>query len=206
MDSRREFLKKSALRSGPATSGPLPSVIQKALAIDPTPGSTFYDAEHVVFLMQENRSFDHIFGSLRGVRGLSDPRAIRLPNGLPVYLQTDKQGNTFAPFRLNTQDSKAAWMGSLPHGWSDQTDARNDGKYDRWLEVKQARKKDYAGMPLTLGFGNRADFPFYYSLADAFTVCDQHFCSSITGTHPNRNYWMTGSIRENPADAASLEI
>ena len=204
MDSRREFLKKAALLSGAGTLfSMLPPVIQKALAIDPAPGSTFYDAEHIVFLMQENRSFDHIFGSLQGVRGFSDPRAIRLPNGNPVWLQTDKDGHTYAPFRLNTQDSKAAWIGSLPHGWSDQTDARNDGKYDRWLEVKQARRKDYKDMPLTLGYGSRADFPFYYSLADAFTVCDHNFCSSITGTHSNRHYWMTGSIRDNPADHTS---
>ncbi len=154
--------------------------------------------------MQENRSFDHIYGNLQGVRGYNDPRAMRLPNGNRVWLQTNKDGETYAPFRLDVKDTKAAWMGSLPHGWSDQTDARNDGKYDRWLEVKLTHKKDYAGMPLTLGYGERADFPFYYSLADAFTVCDQSFCSSITGTHPNRYYWMTGTVRENPADVASL--
>ncbi len=204
MDSRREFLKKAALLSGGATLFQLlPPVIQKALAIDPAPGSTFYDAEHIVFLMQENRSFDHIFGSLRGVRGYNDPRAVSLVNGLPVWMQTNPAGGTYAPFRLNTHDSKIAWMGSLPHGWSDQHDALNGGKYDRWLEVKAARKKDYAQMPLTMGFGDRNDFPFYYSLADAFTVCDQHFCSSLTGTHSNRYHWISGALRDNPADGTS---
>jgi phospholipase C len=205
METRRDFLKKAALFSGAAAMGNMfPPIIQKALAIDPAPGSSFYDAEHVVFLMQENRSFDHIFGSLQGVRGFNDPRAIWLPNANRVWLQSNKDGDTFVPFRLDVKDTKAAWMGSLPHGWSDQTDARNDGRYDRWLEVKQARRKDAVGMPLTLGYGERADFPFYYSLADAFTVCDQNFCSSITGTHPNRNYWMTGSVREDPGDVAAL--
>jgi phospholipase C len=181
MDSRREFLKKAALLSGgTALFNTLPPVIQKALAIHPEMGSTFYDAEHVVFLMQKNRSFDHIFGNLQGVRGYNDPRAIRLPNGNSVWLQSTKEGDTYAPFPLKAKDTKAPWMGSLPHGFSDQTDARNNGKYDRWLEVKQARRKDYAAMPLTLGYGDRSDFPFYYSLADAFTVCDQSFCSSIT--------------------------
>lgn len=204
MDTRREFLKKAAMLSGGVSlMNMLPPVIQKAMAINPAPGSTFYDAEHIVFLMQENRSFDHIFGSLQGVRGFNDPRAVRLPNGNPVWLQTDKNGDTFAPFRLNTLESKVAWMGSLPHGWTDQTDARNDGKYDRWLVAKQTRKKEYAHMPLTLGYCNRTDFPFYYSLADAFTVCDHNFCSSITGTHPNRYYWMTGSIRDSPHDHTS---
>lgn len=204
-DTRREFLKKASLLTGGVSlMNLLPPVIQQAMAINPEPGSTFYDAEHIVFLMQENRSFDHIFGSLQGVRGFNDPRAIRLPNGNPVFLQTDKNGDTFAPFRLNTLESKIAWMGSLPHGWSDQTDARNDGKYDRWLEVKQTRKKEYEHIPLTLGYCTREDFPFYYSLADAFTVCDHHFCSSITGTHSNRYYWMSGSIRDNPQDHTSM--
>ncbi|HEY0273615.1 MAG TPA: alkaline phosphatase family protein, partial [Chitinophaga sp.] len=177
MDTRREFLKKAALLSGSAgLAGMLPPAIRKALAIDPAPGSTFMDAEHVVLLMQENRSFDHAYGSLRGVRGFNDPRAIRLPNGNPVWLQTDKAGHTYAPFRLDIKDTKATWMHSLPHSWSNQVDARNNGHYDRWLEVKPSGNPAYKDMPLTLGYHTREDIPFYYSLADAFTICDQHFC------------------------------
>jgi phospholipase C len=197
MNSRRDFLKKAALLSGSAAMmNALPPVIQKALAINPEYGSNFYDAEHIVFLMQENRSFDHQLGNLRGVRGYNDPRAIDLPNKNKVWLQTNKAGDTYGPSHLNVKDTKIAWMGSLPHGFSDQTDAMNGGKYDRWLHVKNARNKNYADMPLTMGYCDRSDFPFYYSLADAFTVCDQNFCSSITGTHPNRYYWMTGTVRE----------
>lgn len=197
MDSRREFLKKAALLAGTGTmANALPPVIQKALAIDPAPGSTFYDAEHIVFLMQENRSFDHQLGMLQGVRGFNDPRAIQLPNKNKVWFQTNKEGDTYGPFRLNVKDTKVAWMGSIPHGWTDQTDAMNNGKYDKWLDVKAPRNKSYSHIPLTMGYCDRSDFPFYYSLADAFTVCDHNFCSSITGTHPNRYYWMTGTVRE----------
>ncbi|MGJ1417530.1 phosphocholine-specific phospholipase C [Sphingobacterium multivorum] len=202
-NSRRDFIKKAALLSGSAALvNMLPSTIQKALAINPASGSTFYDAEHVVFLMQENRSFDHLYGSLKGVRGFNDPRIITQPNKNNVWLQSNAEGQTYIPFRLNTSETKVPWMGSTPHGWADQTDARNAGKYDRWLNVKKPYNKDYAHIPLTLGYCDRSDFPFYYSLADAFTVCDQHFCSSITGTHPNRWYWMTGTVREaNRVDA-----
>lgn len=197
MDSRRDFIKKAALLSGGAAMiNTLPPVIQKAMAIDPALGSTFYDAEHIVFLMQENRSFDHEFGTLQGVRGFNDPRAIDLPNKNKVWLQTNAEGETYAPFHLNTKDTKVAWMGALPHNWTDQTDARNEGKYDKWLHVKKAYKPTYAHMPLTIGYCKREDFPFYHSLADAFTVCDQNFCSVIAGTHPNRYYWMTGTVRE----------
>lgn len=197
MDTRREFIKKAALLSGGvALTGMLPPAIQKALAIDPKMGSTFYDAEHVVLLMQENRSFDHAFGMLQGVRGFNDPRAITLANKNKVWLQSNKEGETYAPWHLNIKETKIAWMGSTPHNWTDQTDARNGGKYDQWLDVKKPYKLTYAHMPLTIGYCKREDFPFYYSLADAFTVCDQNFCSVIAGTHPNRFYWMTGTVRE----------
>lgn len=197
MDTRREFLRKAALLSGAGgLANILPETIQRALAINPAPGSSYLDAEHVVFLMQENRSFDHCFGALKGVRGFNDPRAIQLENGRPVFLQSNSAGETYAPFRLNIFDTKATWMSSLPHSWADQVDARNNGKYDKWLDVKRSGHSEYKHMPLTMGYYNREDIPFYYALADAFTVCDQHFCSSLTGTTPNRLYFWTGTIRQ----------
>lgn len=207
MENRREFLKKATvLAAGTSLLNSLPSVIQKAYAIDPAPGSTVFDAEHVVFLMQENRSFDHVFGNLKGVRGFNDPRALELPNGNKVWLQQDKKGNTYMPFHLDIANTKVAWMGDLPHNWTDQVDANNNGAFDKWLHVKNSRHKEYNGMPLTLGYCDRTDFPFYYAMADAFTVCDQNFCSAITCTHPNRLYWMTGTIRgeSNPASIAQV--
>ncbi|HTE07231.1 MAG TPA: phospholipase C, phosphocholine-specific [Flavitalea sp.] len=199
MDTRREFLKKATMLSGGAgLFNMLSPSIARALAIDPAAGTSFMDAEHVVFLMQENRSFDHTFGTLQGVRGYNDPRAISLPDRNPVWLQSNSKGETFAPFRLDIKNTKATWMSSLPHGWADQVDARNEGKYDKWLDSKASGHDEYKGMPLTLGYHNREDIPFYYSLADAFTVCDQHFCSSLTGTTPNRLYFWSGTIREKP--------
>lgn len=195
-NSRRDFVKKAALLSSAAgLLNVLPMSIQQALAIDAAPGSTFMDAEHVVFLMQENRSFDHCFGSLKGVRGFNDPRAIRLSDQKPVWLQSNAAGKTYAPFRLNLKDTKSTWMSSLPHSWENQVDALNGGKNDNWLESKKSGHKEFADMPLTMGYYNRQDIPFYYALADAFTVCDQHFCSALTGTSPNRLFFWTGTIR-----------
>ena len=207
MESRRDFLKKAALlAAGGGMAGVLPASIQKAFAIDPAPGSTYLDAEHVVILMQENRSFDHAFGTLRGVRGFNDPRAVTLPDGNPVWLQTNAAGETYAPFRLNIRDTKATWMGSLPHTRESQVAARNDGKHDRWLIAKQSGEKEYAHLPLTLGFYNREDLPFYYALADAFTICDQNFCSALTCTTPNRLYLWSGTIREKPSATAKANL
>ncbi len=177
------------------------SSVERASAIEPAPDTSYLDAEHVVILMQENRSFDHCFGRLRGVRGFNDPRAVTLSGGNPVWLQTNSVGETYAPFRLNIKDTKATWLGSLPHSWSDQTDARNHGNHDRWLDAKVSGRRECAGMPLTMGYYDRDDIPFYYALADAFTICDQHFCSSLTGTTPNRLFLWTGAVRERAADA-----
>src|SRR5690606_19325950 len=122
----------------------------------------------------------------------NDRRAITLANGNPVWLQSNKHGHTFAPFRMDIKNSKASWSGDLPHSWENQIGAWNEGKFDKWLDWKQSGRKEYRDLPLTLGYYTREDIPFYYAFADAFTICDQHFCSSITGTTTNRHYFWTG--------------
>ena len=140
MQTRRDFLKLAAIASGAAgISGLVPESIQRAYAIEPAPGSTYLDAEHIVILMQENRSFDHAFGTLRGVRGFNDPRALRLANGNSVFVQTDAAGNSYAPWRLDIRDTRITWMGSLPHSRESQVDAWNKGRHDGWLEAKRSR-------------------------------------------------------------------
>ena len=206
MDTRREFLKKAGmLGGGVGLWSALPASIKRALEIDPEKGSTFMDAEHVVLLMQENRSFDHLLGSLQGVRGYNDPRAMTMPDGNKVWLQTDDKGQTYTPFRLDIKKTRSTWTGNLPHSWTNQTDARNNGGFDRWLEAKKSGYEKYAHLPLTLGHYTRDDIPFYYALADAFTVCDQHFCSSLTGTTPNRLFFFTGKLRGGKNNQANVD-
>src|SRR5690606_21009427 len=168
------------------------------------PGTTFYDAEHVVLLMQENRSFDHALGTLKGVRGFNDPFTVTLPDKNPVWFQPDKAGNRFAPFRLDIKDTNATWMGGVPHSWEDQVDARNEGKYDGWIEAKRPRNPAYRDIPFAMGYYTREDIPFYYAFADAFTICDQHFCAALTGTTTNRNYFWTGKTHHGPGDKAKV--
>jgi phospholipase C len=195
--TRRDFLKIAAMLSGAAgMSGVIPESIQRALAIEPEKGSTYLDAEHIVILMQENRSFDHSFGTLQGVRGFNDPRAIRLPNGNSVFVQTDAAGDSYAPWRLDIRDTRITWMGSVPHSRHSQVDAWNEGRHDGWLEAKRSYSREYAHLPLTMGHYTREDLPFYYALADAFTVCDQNYCSVMTSTTPNRSVFWTGTVRD----------
>ncbi len=79
---RRSFVQ--LLGAGAAASA-FPDSIARALAIPANNRTgTIQDIEHIVILMQENRSFDHYFGTLRGVRGFSDPHPVTLPSGKPV--------------------------------------------------------------------------------------------------------------------------
>src|SRR5665213_2220112 len=139
MQSRRNFIKSAAMLTGAAgAAAGIPASVAKAFAIAPDPGTTWADAEHVVILMQENRSFDHALGSLQGVRGFNDPRAMQLANGNSVFVQTDASGNSYAPWRLDIRDTRITWMGSIPHSRQSQVDAWNEGHHDRWLEEKRS--------------------------------------------------------------------
>ncbi|HEY2468797.1 MAG TPA: phospholipase C, phosphocholine-specific [Terracidiphilus sp.] len=207
MRTRRNFLKVAALVSGATgISDLIPGAIERAYAIEPAPGSTFLDAEHIVILMQENRSFDHAFGTLGGVRGFNDPRAMRLGNGNTVFVQTDAAGKSYAPWRLDIHDTRITWMGSLPHSRHSQVDAWNEGRHDGWLEAKRSDAEQYSALPLTMGYYTREDLPFYYAMADAFTICDQNYCSVMTSTSPNRSYFWTGTIREQQRADSKVHI
>ncbi|MFJ8198164.1 phosphocholine-specific phospholipase C [Streptomyces sp. NPDC096152] len=140
------------------------------------------DVEHIVVLMQENRSFDHYFGTLGGVRGFGDPRPVTLPNGKPVWHQSDGTKDVL-PFHPDADDLGLAFIQDLPHGWNDGHQAFNQGKYDQWVPAKSST---------TMAYLNRDDIPFHYALADAFTVCDAYHCSFIGSTDPNRYYLWTG--------------
>jgi phospholipase C len=206
MKTRRDFLKFVTMAAGAGFTGWIPESIERAHAIEPDPGSTWLDAEHVVILMQENRSFDHAFGTLRGVRGFNDPRAMRLPNGNSVFVQTGADGGSYAPWRLDIKDTRITWMGSLPHSRNSQIDAWNEGRHDGWLDAKRSGEREYADLPLTMGHYTREDLPFYYAMADAFTICDQHYCSVLSSTSPNRCYLWTGTIRDRQSVDSRVHI
>ncbi|WP_454690049.1 phosphocholine-specific phospholipase C [Achromobacter aloeverae] len=202
--NRRDLLKFAGLSGAAGAANMLPAAVRRAFAIAPDPGTSYLDAEHVVILMQENRSFDHMFGTLQGVRGYGDPRAMRLPDGNPVFLQSGAAGESYLPWRLNIRDTRATWMGSIPHTRDSQVDAWNEGRHDRWIDVKKSHRKAYARYPLTMGYYTREDLPFYYALADAFTICDQYHAGAMTSTTPNRLIFWTGTVRDRQAADSSV--
>jgi phospholipase C len=177
-----------------AAAALMPPNVQKALAQKTSRRGSFRDIKHVVMLMQENRSFDHYYGTLSGVRGFDDPHAITLDTGKSVFYQPDDRnpkGYTL-PFHLNTLSSSAQKIPSTSHAWAVQHEAWAGGRMDRWLPAH--RKADGVNGPYVMGYYTRADIPFQFALAESFTLCDSYFCSVMGPTWPNRMYWMTGMI------------
>ncbi|MET7442297.1 phosphocholine-specific phospholipase C [Streptomyces sp. NPDC005496] len=178
--NRRRFLQ---LAGGTAAFTALSDSIAKAASIPAGHRSgTIADVEHIVVLMQENRSFDHYFGSLRGVRGFGDPRVATTSGKKPVWYQSDGTKDVL-PFRPDADDLGLQFIQDLPHGWNDGQAAFNRGKYDKWVPNKSST---------TMAYLTREDIPFHYALADSFTVCDAYHCSFIGSTDPNRYYMWTG--------------
>ena len=189
--SRRTLLGSAAAIGAGSALGVLPLNVRKAMAASTGSGS-LSSVKHVVILMQENRSFDHYYGTLQGVRGYSDTSLLRFPKGSNVWNQNTKGsaggGSTLLPWHLNTALTDAQQVEDLDHSWSGTHGAWNDGLNNNWIPEKTG---------YTMGYYNRTDIPFQYALADAFTICDQYFCSVQGPTNPNRLYQWTGMIDPN---------
>lgn len=152
------------------------------------------DIDHIIVLMKENRSFDHYFGTLAGVRGFDDAHNVPFVNGRSVFHQPDPASPSgyVLPFHLDTRRTSAQLLRPLSHAWKALHASWNGGRMDGWIPVHRAINGGDA--PLTMGYFTREDLPFYYALADAFTVCDGYHASIMGPTHPNRFYLMTGTI------------
>src|SRR6185437_9856181 len=193
--TRRRLLKgASSAAIAAAASILMPPNVRRALAQDAPKLKSLRDIKHVVILMQENRSFDHYFGTLAGVRGFGDPDALKLPNGKSVLYQPDTENPNgyLLPFHLNTRQSSAQKIPSTSHAWAVQHESWNGGRMNQWLQAH--RKADGVHGPYVMGYYNREDIPFQFALAEAFTLCDSYHCSVMGPTYPNRMYWMTGTI------------
>src|SRR5689334_13493411 len=184
--TRRRLLGGAASMAAAAASNPMPLNLRRVLAQDSIRGGSLRDIKHVVLLMQENRSFDHYFGTLAGVRGFQDPEAITLGTGRPVFYQPDPvhPAGYLLPFRLDTRTTNAQAIPSTSHAWSVQYNAWNNGKMDNWLPAHRAA--DGVNAPYVMGYHTREDIPFQFALAESFTVCDRYFCSVLGPTWPNR--------------------
>src|SRR5580693_8275331 len=190
--SRRRFLQYTALGSAAAAAaavgagGPAAaSVARGSAAARVLPkgwSGTIADVKHVVILMQENRSFDHYFGTLRGVRGFGDKQILIYPNGTNIFQQPDKARGDLGyllPYNLTDQVDS-----DLDHSWVGDHEARNGGLWNNWVLAKTEE---------TMGYFTRNEIPFQYAVADAFTICDGYHQAIMAPTSPNRMYFWTGT-------------
>jgi phospholipase C len=222
---RRQFIQVAGLGAIASTLG---ANIAKALAIPANNRTgTINDVEHIVILMQENRPFDHQFGTLRGVRGFADPRAaqIHLPLAsgtgttlASVFLQPAGAANVAAgygvppnsgnlggpadgtyvipPFHVNPGSISAGletlgltYFPGTNHGWTNTHLCWNQGQHDMWPTVNG---------PMVMSYMTRADIPYHYALADAFTVGDDYHSAIMGPTNPNRTFLFTGCVGNLP--------
>lgn len=184
LDRRRFLIGTTAAVGAAAAATVLPPVIRKALMTPAFHGTgTIEDVAHVVILMLENRSFNHYFGTLRGVRGFGDRFPIPLQSGKPVWFQSDG-AKDIPPYHLDSTTTSALLVPPTPHTFSDAQAAWNQGKFGHWPKYKQ---------PHSMGHYRREDIPFQFALAEAFTICDAYHCSVTTGTDPNRIMFWSGS-------------
>jgi phospholipase C len=189
-----DFDRRGVMFGGAASV--LAASIARAAAIDADVRTgTLADVEHVVILMQENRSFDHYFGAMNGVRGFADRFPIPLadaPNasGRTVWTQVNRPERPdgpalISPFPLNTAANFAHMrIEGTPHNWADAQTAWDEGRMGAWPVSKTER---------SMGYYRREDIPFQYALADAFTLCDAYHASIHCGTNSNRLFLWTGT-------------
>ncbi|HXP53554.1 MAG TPA: alkaline phosphatase family protein, partial [Streptosporangiaceae bacterium] len=174
----------------------LPPSLRKVLGDTPAaltgaqrPGSPVSEIEHIVVLMQENRSFDHYFGAMPGVRGFGDKSVSK-----DVFYQADADNpdKYLLPFHADTDHYKAQALPSTSHNWGPQHQSWDNGKMDGFVTAHLA--SDGVAGQYTMAYYDRSDIPFHWALADAFTICDGYHCSMLGPTWPNRLYLMTGQV------------
>jgi phospholipase C len=190
--SRRGMLKALGLMGGAAAVAGTSSAAWAATGAGPGHAAsgryvlpqgfkgTMADLKHVVILMQENRSLDHYYGAMPGVRGFNDKQALNFQNGTNVFSQPD--GSTVVePTRITTVSQSES---GNDHGYGTGVEAWNEGQYNQWAPAKGTSAFYYL---------TGEEIPWQWSLASNYTLCDNYHCSIMGPTTPNRLYQWTGT-------------
>ncbi|MCK4176999.1 alkaline phosphatase family protein [Aciditerrimonas ferrireducens] len=210
---RRVLQAGGTLATGAALHGRLGRLLDRLQATEAPPGAGLGDVEHVVIVMQENRSFDCYFGTLSGVRGFDDRRPSRsYPGGPSTDPATVFQQQGFRlgdqpflepfPLRSHPPFENGQTTNDITHDWVPQHLSWANGAMSAFVTQHLAADgtaldpegQEVPNGILTMGHFDRRSLPFYYALADAFTICDHYFCSLMGPTDPNRLMWLSASI------------
>jgi phospholipase C len=123
--------------------------------------------QHIIFILQENRSFDNYFGTFPGADGFPPSTCLpKLPSG----------SDCVAPFHM--PKGEPVW--DLDHGWESEHAAYDNGRMDGFVWVH--------GTPYTMAYYDERDIPNYWAYARAFTLCDQFFSSELSESLTNHLY------------------
>jgi phospholipase C len=210
---RRQFLEAAAIAGGAvllASGGreAAAATVRRAARVRPA-GSDLGAVEHVIFFMQENRSFDHYFGTYPGVRGFDDHPAGSLGAfSQPYPANTSRKPiGRLLPYHLDTSTDIAECTHDLSHSWLPQHECWRGGSMKGFVETHTEPQVDGPEYGvLTMGYYARSDLPYYYALADAFTICDGYHCSVLGPTHPNRLMALSGTVDPSGAHGGPVLI
>lgn len=166
------------------------SLVSLSLSLPAVFAGGLSDIKHVVLFMQENRAFDHYYGSVAGVRGFKDPNVQIGENGKPIWYQpaNNSKAEYLLPWYLSEDKSYAdSNQCSLAgtNSWTDNHNSWNDGKMDGWATNNTA---------YSWGHFRRKDIPTHFSIVEGWTMADMYVESVIAATAPNRVSWVSGTI------------
>lgn len=137
------------------------------------PGTT--PIRHVVVIMKENHAFDNYFGTFPGVDGI--PSAVSLPDG---------RGGSVSPHWINT-----TWTPDLPHSRAAMIEAYHNGSNDLFAAVAESQARGLGNV--SMGYYDRRQLGYYWSLAENYTIADRYFHSMLGPTIPNRLFSFAGT-------------
>jgi phospholipase C len=168
-------------------AGSLPAETQGASY----PSGSAIPVEHILIMMMENRSFDHYFSKLPEY---GQPDVEVPPAG---YTNPDGMGGTAAPYHDNL-----FCLADLDHEWAGSHQQYDSGAMDGFFTTNN----DYGVAPphplasslsgaRALSYYDQTDIPFYYWLANEFSIADHYHCSLLGPTWPNRMYLYGSTSR-----------
>jgi len=167
--SRRQFLRSAAATSGLLTLGGFRPAELAFGGGQALPVAEASGIEHIVVLMMENRSFDHMLGWLEGADGRQAGLKYR-----------DAAGALHRTYRL-APDYQGCGHPDPDHSYQGGRIEFNNGACDGWLRA--GSNDEYA-----IGYYVKQDLPFFGGAAPRWTACDRYFSAIMAGTFPNRIY------------------
>ena len=158
-------------------------------AVSPADGQTKTPIKHVIYLMQENHSYDNYFGTYRGIHGDANGTP---PNTCQMHNLKKPRLGCVKPYRIGNSPIQ-----DLNHSTRVALHQLDGGKMDGFVD---ALRREGEGKPSTMGYYDGKDIPYYWNIADNFVLFDRFFTSNMGGSVGNHMFWVTGTVGNPKAD------